>query len=224
MSKISEKLSGINSIINKIPIILIVVILGILIILYRSLYFIIRNFQTQQIFEIIYTILFKLSGISLIVVIIYCFKKRFKPLIIFLSFLLIHLFIPIELITGYVNYLFINTERQTLINNLNSGKYDSLITNDIYAKDGFGTMFEYPHPHSDKWVTIYKESKLKMLRLYVGSDFYIYERRFFYFYISDKSKLNDKILLNFLQYNYNLIYLGDNWYWVNQDVTSSQAP
>jgi hypothetical protein len=201
----------------------IVLIFGILSIINRILFFKIHDFKWETYLEYSFFILIIIALILLIIVVVKCFKRKFKPIIIYFSFVLIHYFVSIEFVTGYINFFLISSQRFNLVNNINTGKYDSLLLSDKYSINGHGTFLNNNPNHRFFLTSVYKDSTLALIKIPCGR--YILSESFsFFLYISDRSKINDKRVYNFESAECNLTYLGNNWYWLYTYVTRTQAP
>jgi hypothetical protein len=219
-----DKSSKVYNIFKKSPVSWLIIINGILLIILRIIYF--RSLDHEAAYSVESASLFLLfiAIILLIISIIFCFKKKFKPIMLSITFILIYAFAPIEFMTGYVDFLLISSERQSLINNLNLGKYDEIMKNKHYALysiyDIEKSINQDPNRFSN-WITVYKDSSLQLIEIEAGP-YFASQAGGSFFYISDKSKLYDRRVYDFIYLSNSLTFLGNNWYWEYRSLRSDQ--
>jgi hypothetical protein len=152
-------------------------------------------------------------GLVLLVVFIYKgLKRNLKGFLIFIAILLTVFFFPFEYIFGWTIHQFNHDYRKEIINNLDSGKYDSLIIKNEYPQ--YGTWIK-----SNPRVKIFKDNSLQMIFITHGNiASYDYYGTLF---ISDASKIQDKRVYNFLYNEFNKRRLSNNWFLIEcyTDVT-----
>jgi hypothetical protein len=137
-------------------------------------------------------------------------KKHFFPLLIFFAMIiLIWFIIPFEYINGWIQYKLDIRERNYIINDLNSGKYDSIIAKNSRRK--------YP-----TWIVndnmrfkLFKDTSLQMIFIWQGNIRTFEGDYCGSLYISDTSKNTDERVNDFIQKDIHKKYLGDNWYWID---------
>jgi hypothetical protein len=165
---------------------------------------------------IIIGIIALLLGLTFLIVSIFKgIKKNLKGFFILIATLLILYFFPFEYVFGWAFHQFNRADRNVLVGNLNSGKYDSLISND--KSFIYGTWVT-----KEPRIKVFKDSSLQMIFITQG-DISSYE---YYgtLFVSDITKTNNRNLSQFLHGEFNKWSLGNNWYLVECYVDTTPAP